>query len=156
MPRPHPKCFCAITHAWNLLRLKHIPCPIQGSLFGNCEELPENPVGQLSADRLPTGYRQVTNRLPTANQQLPKCRNKSDLRKTWPIVGVPLTTINKRLQERRKVELLCGSNRTSRDKNVLTLNVTALQYGSSTLPITSLAWPASYTIQCKWLALIHS
>ena len=36
---------------------------------GNCEEeLPKKPVGRLSVDRLPTHYRQLTDRLP----QLPK------------------------------------------------------------------------------------
>jgi len=36
----------------------------------NCEEeLPKKPVGQLSGDCRPTDYRQITNRLPTGDQQ---------------------------------------------------------------------------------------
>ena len=40
------------------------------SFFGNCEEeLPEKPIGQQVTDRLPTGYWQLSDRLPTVSQR---------------------------------------------------------------------------------------
>ena len=41
------------------------------TIAGNCEEeLPKKPVGRLSLNCRPTGYRQSTDSLPTANQQV--------------------------------------------------------------------------------------
>ena len=50
------------------------------SLFGNCEEeLPKKPVGQLSVNCRPSVDRQVTDSLPTANQQVTdRLRNKEN------------------------------------------------------------------------------
>ena len=59
------------------------------SLFGNCEEeLPKKPVGQLSVNCRPSVDRQVTDSLPTANQQVTdRLRNKENCGKheqlTW-------------------------------------------------------------------------
>ena len=50
------------------------------SLFGNCEEEPpKKPVGQLLVNCRPSVDRQVTDSLPTANQQVTdRLRNKEN------------------------------------------------------------------------------
>ena len=46
---------------------------VSGKRKGNCEEeLPKKPVGRLSVDRLPTGYRQLTDSKPTGYQHDPE------------------------------------------------------------------------------------